>query len=200
MIVRLLAAAAAAAAAVLLVEQVANPGGPDGGAVETRARIVDVIDGDTIGVESLTGRDLGRVRLLGIDSPELARGTDPAECYAEAATDELASMLPTGRLVRLRPDPQQRDRDVYGRLLRYAEYDGVDVSTALLRVGAARLYKTDPPLVIQGQLEAAAAEAETTHRGLWRRCRTRTDRSDACAGLGEAPQESGPDLPQSVPR
>lgn len=45
-----------------------------------QARLVRVVDGDTIVARSVDGVDLGRVRILGIDAPEVEEG----ECHATA--------------------------------------------------------------------------------------------------------------------
>jgi micrococcal nuclease len=64
-----------------------------------------VIDGDTIILENQE-----RVRLLGIDTPE--RG----ECYYEPATEFLRSWIQDNEVALVR---DTRNRDTYGRLLRY---------------------------------------------------------------------------------
>ena len=53
-----------------------------------------VVDGDTLRVEDLGGRELGRVRLLGIDAPEVAHPPASAGCYADQATDLLEELAP----------------------------------------------------------------------------------------------------------
>ena len=47
-----------------------------------------VIDGDTIDVASV-----GRVRLLGIDAPEIGRGFDTPAPFSTQARDRLASLI-----------------------------------------------------------------------------------------------------------
>ncbi len=133
-------------------------------------RITDVVDGDTLRAETPAGRDLGRVRLLGIDAPETAHDGDPAECYANEATELLAGLIPPGTRVTLAADPQQPDRDVYGRLLRFVDHRGEDVSEALLEAGAARLYDSDPRLRRTAQHRRAADDAHDQERGLWGAC------------------------------
>ncbi|MFC7504048.1 thermonuclease family protein [Nocardioides sp. CPCC 206347] len=55
----------------------------------SQVRVTAVVDGDTIRVETSGGRQHGRVRLLGIDAPEVAHPPEPAECYAADATGLL---------------------------------------------------------------------------------------------------------------
>ena len=71
----------------------------------TQARVVRVIDGDTI---VLAGGE--RVRLIGVDAPELGR---PGANEATQFTREKVE----GRTVWLEPDGADRDR--HGRLRRY---------------------------------------------------------------------------------
>jgi endonuclease YncB( thermonuclease family) len=91
-----------------------------------------VVDGDTfwIGGE--------KVRIANIDAPE----THPSRCAEEArlgnaATDKLHDLLNSGAVTMTSID---RDRDVYGRLLRNVAVNGSDVGEALVSAGVAREY------------------------------------------------------------
>jgi micrococcal nuclease len=84
--------------------------------------VTNVVDGDTIDVEGM-----GRIRVVGIDTPE--RGA----CGYESATLAMATWV-EGREVVLVPGAAD-DADRYGRLLRYVEVDGVDVGLELIRDG-----------------------------------------------------------------
>lgn len=137
---------------------------------EATVRVTDVVDGDTVRVQTRDGRDLGRVRLLGIDAPETAHGSDPADCYGHAATDLLTRLSPPGTTVTLVADPRQSDRDVYGRLLRYVDHHGEDLSETMLAAGAVRLYDSEPTLVRASEHQLAAQDAQDDARGLWDAC------------------------------
>lgn len=134
------------------------------------ARVTYVVDGDTVRLQTRDGRDLGRVRLLGIDAPETAHGSEPADCYGDTATELLARLTPPGATVTLTADPRQSDRDVYGRLLRYVDHQGEDLSTTMLAAGAARLYYSVPPPVRAWEHQLAAQDAQDDARGLWDAC------------------------------
>ena len=82
-------------------------------------RISAISDGDTVRVTSSDGADLGRVRLLGINAPELGHDGQSGQCWAAQARDTLSRIVPVGSTVQLVADPTQADRDVYGRPLRY---------------------------------------------------------------------------------
>lgn len=136
----------------------------------TQVRVTAVVDGDTIRVETRGGRQLGRVRLLGIDAPEVAHPPVPAECYADQATDLLEELAPVGSTVELVTDPAQPNRDRYDRLLRYVDHDGHDVARELLAGGAARRYEADQALGREESYSAAADDAQGAERGLWGTC------------------------------
>lgn len=166
---------ASAAIAVLTVSGIKSalpgvPMGPDPS--EGRAsqvRVAAVVDGDTLHVEELSGRDLGRVRLLGIDAPEVAHPPAPAQCYAEQAADLLDELAPVGSTVRLLTDSGQADTDRYDRLLRYVDHAGVDVAHELLARGAAR-YEAAHGLAREESYSAAADRAQDADSGLWGTC------------------------------
>lgn len=135
-----------------------------------QARVVAVVDGDTLRVEDLDGRDLGRVRLLGIDAPEVAHPPAPADCYADAATDRLQQLAPLGSIVDLATDSAQANRDRYGRILRYVDHAGLDVSRELLAAGAARLYEHSRHIARGTSYITAARTAQDNSLGLWGNC------------------------------
>lgn len=153
-----------AAAAVITVLSVAGCGA---GQTETRAKVVRVVDGDTIVVDTPDGRE--RVRYIGIDTPESVKPDTPVQCWAKRAA-ALNGELVTGRTVVLRFDRERRDR--YGRLLAYPyREDGLDVGAELVRRGAARTLEIAPNTAHAGKLSALEAEARSRPAGLWRDCR-----------------------------
>src|SRR5262245_54832670 len=96
-----------------------------------------VFDGDTI---DLAGR--GRVRLLGIDAPEIGAGFDTPAAFAEESRAYLASLV-LRRYVHLEFDGDSRDK--YGRALAYViRDDGVFVNAEMLRAGLARVIARQP--------------------------------------------------------
>ena len=82
--------------------------------------VQEVVDGDTLVCS--TGQ---RVRLLGVDAPELARNGRPQQCHAKSARRALTSLV-GGRTVTLHADDGQPARDVYGRTLAYARLSGAE--------------------------------------------------------------------------
>lgn len=105
--------------------------------VPVRAKL-DVIDGDTL-------RTAGgeRIRLIGIDAPELhprARCPHEAE-LALAAKDRLTELIDGAAEIATTPRPDEPDRDRYDRLLRDVSVDGVDVGEILVSEGLAKVWR-----------------------------------------------------------
>ena len=117
--------------------------------------VARVADGDTFSC-----RDGRRVRLIGIDSPELAQGEAGRE--ARAALTRLA---PPGAAVRLERDVAPRDR--YGRELAHVWTGRRLVNEALVLEGWAVLYTVPPNVKYAERLERAQKKARAARAGLW---------------------------------
>ena len=148
------------------------------GVLEPNAVVERVIDGDTIDVD--IGGRTERIRLIGIDTPEIAheafdgRAANDTECYGEEAHDFMRAVLPEGTAVRLERDVVGRDD--YGRILAYVHRasDGIFVNLELVRQGYAQPL-TFPPNVAHADLMVdAARDAERDDVGLWADCATAT--------------------------
>lgn len=125
------------------------------------------IDGDTIVVD--IGTSTERVRLLGIDTPELFSDGGP-ECGATQAAEFTAHGAPIGTSVELHRDVVPRDH--YGRLLAVVTPIGHDQSlnAALLRHGWAERLVIPPNVANDHMLTAAEREARSEKRGIWSLC------------------------------
>lgn len=160
-----------------------DTGTPMESATPTLYPVVSVADGDTITV-AVAGTD-ERVRLIGIDAPEIS---GPVECFGPEAAVFAHSLL-TGTSVELVADPTQDDRDRNGRLLRYVALpEGTDVSATLVAGGYAFEYTYDKPYARQNHYrdQEAAARAQTI--GLWSpaTCDGRGGRTGAAAATTTA--------------
>jgi micrococcal nuclease len=131
---------------------------PEPPAGAARARVERVSDGDTV---RLAG--LGRVRLIGVDTPEVF---GHVECFGRAASAFARRMLPPGTAVVYQPGVEARDR--YGRLLAYLWLaDGRMFNAMLVERGYATPL-TIPPNVEYAELFVRAARrAREAARGLW---------------------------------
>ncbi|WP_270410245.1 thermonuclease family protein [Brachybacterium paraconglomeratum] len=131
-----------------------------------------VLDGDTIEVTGAAGSSQ-RVRLLGINTPEVALDDEPGQCGGEAAAEQLRTLLPEGTTVQLVSDPEADDEYRYGRLLRYVELeDGTDVGAALIAAGYAYAWAplSEPASTRTADYEAATATARDAGAGSWSTC------------------------------
>lgn len=127
---------------------------------EGRATLVArVLDGDTLVLA--TGE---RVRLIGINAPEIAglRRLVPQPFGPEAAA--FARRLAEGRRVRLEFDRERRD--TYGRTLAYVFVGDLDLNAEMIREGYAVAYRRFPHRRYDEFL-ALEAEAQRARRGLW---------------------------------
>lgn len=99
-----------------------------------------------------------RVRLFGVDAPEVRRGKIPAEPLAYGARDELI------RLTRGRVGCRFVDRDRYGRFVGRCWSDATpDVNAALIRSGLATEYRR----YSKGAYANAEALARQAKRSAW---------------------------------
>ena len=118
-------------------------------------RVTKVTDGD-----SIVCAETGRVRLLGIDAPELSQ-----KPFGNQSRGALAAMIPVGRTVQLEPDVQARDRN--GRLLAYVWRDGRLVNWEMVRGGWVVTLTYAPNVQYVDQLREAVQQAEKEELGLW---------------------------------
>ena len=130
---------------------------PDCASAPEKARVIQVIDGDTIVIEG--GH---HVRYIGIDAPE--RG----EPYYEEAK-QYNQELVDGKVVRLERDKEGEGKDKYGRRLRHVYVDDVFVNAELVRKGYARVYPKGlfPEIEYYDLLKEAEKEAKEAGRGIW---------------------------------
>jgi micrococcal nuclease len=136
-----------------------------GGGGDGPAPVLRVIDGDTF--TALVGGTAERVRVIGIDTPEIAHGGAPGACYGQEAR-RFAETFLTGRTVTLLPGPDPRDR--YGRLLARVEVGGLDYSRELARRGFARTLAIPPDTADALELARLVAAAQRARSGLWGAC------------------------------
>ncbi len=132
-----------------------------------QALVVDVIDGDTIVVRS--GPRTETIRLIGIDTPEIAHHGRPAECHGPEAAAHLARLAPPGSVVEL--SVGREARDIYGRLLAHiATATEPDVAVRLAADGMARPLAIAPNLATADRVADAATAARRAGLGLWGVC------------------------------
>ncbi|MFA7169361.1 MAG: thermonuclease family protein [Candidatus Paceibacterota bacterium] len=128
--------------------------------------IYRVIDGDTFSIT--INSEIQTVRLIGIDTPEVASAVTARECYGEEASAAAKGQL-TGKKVYLESDTVSGDTDKYGRLLRYAYLeDNTLFNKWMIEEGNAKEYTYAGQIYkYQTEFKAAQASAQTTQKGLW---------------------------------
>lgn len=149
----------------------ASPGESPGalaptGATEV-ARVVRVIDGDTVVVDRGQGDE--RLRYIGMDTPETVKPGTAVEWMGRESADANRALV-EGATVVLEKDVSETDR--YGRLLRHVWLDDDSagwrlVDLKLIRAGYARVSTYPPDVKYVDLYLTAQVDAREHHRGLW---------------------------------
>lgn len=126
-----------------------------------RATVERVADGDTVVATSENGTRL-RIRLLGIDAPEVPRGKTLGQPYGMEARSYLARLL-INRSVQV----ELFGPDVYKRNLAILWVEGINVNVAMVRAGLAEVYRSVRCEVYCRELTDAEARAQREHAGMW---------------------------------
>ena len=125
---------------------------------KTSARVTKHTDGDTLWLSGI-----GKVRLIGVDTPEVY---GEVECFGREASAFVERLLPLGSRVTYRLGIDPRDR--YDRALAYVYTDGGRFLNLLLVKRGYALPLTVPPNVeYAGRFAGAARRARRAGRGLW---------------------------------
>lgn len=147
---------------------------------ETIGLVVQVIDGDTVGVV-LEGDPPSRVytvHYLGIDSPP-NRPDEPWGVVAYETNHKLTNL----KVVRLVRD--QTDFENEGQLLRHVYLDKKLMSVVLAEQGLARADSVEPNTRFEEEIRAAEARARTGQLGLWGQAPTATPGRSEPTSTGE---------------
>lgn len=140
-------------AAVLWLAWVPAPAGAE----TLRGHCVSVHDGDTLTVMAGTRKE--KIRLLGIDAPEI--GQPP---WGYASRDYVRG-LALDKNVRVETDVQERDK--YGRLLGYVYVGSTFVNLEAVKAGHAVLLTYAPNVRHVDLFTSAQTAARTKGLGLW---------------------------------
>jgi micrococcal nuclease len=134
------------------------------------AKVLKVVDGDTI--KALIQNKEDTVRLIGINAPETVDPQKSAQCFGKESSDKAKEIL-TGKTIILESDSSQKDRDEYGRLLRYVFLqDETNFNEFMIENGFAREYTfKNNDYKYQSEFIQAQQRARTQSKGLWGVCR-----------------------------
>ena len=151
---------AISAVSYILHEPKAPPSATPKGA-ELTCTVKSVYDGDTLTARCPSGEV--KVRMFGIDSPEMAQ-----KPWGNEAKQTLRGLLPLSDPVQL----QVRDQDRYGRTVAQVWVDGRDVGLEMVKQGQAVMYEqyNDSPAYRQAQ-----AEAKKARLGIWKESGSQQD-------------------------
>lgn len=159
----------AAITAVLLFSPPAGNGSrsPEDNGRSAPVVVTDVYDGDTIVVGSPPDQTV--IRLIGVDTPEVARPEHPVEFYGPQASEFTRRSL-LGKRVTVEREAADRPGgqiDKYGRLLAYViTEDGRNFNLELVRLGYGRVF-TKYPFRVQRQFKEAERKARAKGLGMW---------------------------------
>lgn len=143
-------------------EPTGSPPPPVPPVLTTEAKVIRVIDGDTIEVD-IDGKSY-KVRYIGIDTPETVHPTRGEEPYGREACAKNRELV-EGKVVRLEKDVSETDK--YGRLLRYVWVGDLLVNAELVRLGYAQVTTYPPDVKYQDLFLKLQREAREAGRGLW---------------------------------
>jgi endonuclease YncB( thermonuclease family) len=129
--------------------------------IDEQVNVRQVFDGDTV---LLT--DGRKIRLLGINSPELGRDDRPPEPLAREARLALAALIKQAAAVGLRYESKRQDH--YKRELAHLIINGrINAQQYLLQRGLALAIAVPPNLWQQDCYQQAEDQARTHNRGVW---------------------------------
>lgn len=127
--------------------------------------VVKVVDGDTIEITK-DGKEI-KVRLIGIDTPEVVDPRKPVYCFGQEASRQTHALL-DGKSVMIETDQSQDTYDKYRRLLAYIFLpDGTFINEYMIAQGYAHEYTYDLPYKYQAEFKAAERSARESQKGLW---------------------------------
>jgi len=138
---------------------------PEARGVSLLLPVIRVVDGDTIVVD--IGGVPEKVRLIGVDTPEVVDPRKPVQCFGKEASTFTTNLL-ARQQVRLESDPTQSDRDKYGRLLRYVFLsDDTFVNKTIIEQGYGHEYTYRTLYHYRDEFKTAERNARDASRGLW---------------------------------
>jgi micrococcal nuclease len=146
---------------VLALAGCAAPAADLGGrAQRATERVTKHTDGDTLWLSGI-----GKVRLIGVDTPEVY---GQVECFGHEASAFVERTVPLGSEVRYRLGVEERDR--YGRALAYVWLrDGRFLNRLLVARGYAQPLTVPPNVEYEDLFVRVARRAREAGRGLWGR-------------------------------
>ena len=125
------------------------------------ATVERVADGDTLMAISENATRL-RIRLLGIDAPEIPHQGKPGQTYGVEARQHLLRLV-LNHVVRM----ELFGSDAYRRLLAVIWHDGANVNVEMVRGGFAEVYRGARCQAYCRELTDAERRAQQERAGIW---------------------------------
>lgn len=127
-------------------------------------RVSRIVDGDTIEIDK--DGETVRIRLIGVDTPEIVDPDKPVECYGKEASEHAKEVL-LDKFVKIETDSSQDRYDAYDRLLAYIFTDSENFNKELIEKGFAHEYTYNKPYKYQKEFKQAEETAKRNKAGLW---------------------------------
>jgi len=128
---------------------------------DAMATVKKVVDGDTV-----TLVDKRKVRLIGINTPELAHYSKKTEAYALAAKQYLQTQLAANKKIYLKFGQQRKDH--YGRLLAHLFLkDGRNINAMLVKQGLASALVVPPNIALINCYFKLEQQARKKEKNIW---------------------------------
>lgn len=124
-------------------------------------KVVEVVDGDTF---IINDEHSSRVRMLGIDTPEIINEYGPGEPFSKEARKLLEEYI-GDKSVTL--EYGEEKFDPYGRILAYVFVDDRFINEEMLEKGLARLFIFREKHEYNATLRKAEDTAKKTRKGIW---------------------------------
>lgn len=133
--------------------------------ISTPYLVVKVIDGDTFDIKTEKGKL--RIRMIGVDTPEIKDPRKKVQCFAKESSKETKNIL-LNKYIKIENDNTQDRFDKYNRFLAYVYInDGELFNSYLIKNGFAHEYTYKIPYIKQKEFKELENEAREAKRGLW---------------------------------
>ena len=125
-------------------------------------KVIRVYDGDTIAVAD-NGKRI-RVRLVGIDSPEVPKGENkPGQPFNQKSIKYLSWLILNETI-----EIKSYGIDSYGRILGVVNNEGKNINLEMVKEGYAEVYQGRSPDDFDlAQYKSAEIEAREAQKGIW---------------------------------
>lgn len=133
---------------------------------DLKVTVLSIHDGDTLTAVGLSDKLKYKIRLLGVDTPEVDFFTNSQGAVALKARDTLRVLLPEGSVVTIVDGSSQVDK--HGRILGRLLKEGMDINKEMLRQGWGALYFIYPfDKRLVSDYSKSAKEAYDNRRGIF---------------------------------